>query len=616
MNLHIRIILSIIMTTSCIWSQSVDSTALSFAWLTDIHVGTTRGEPDLRATVHDIRQSDLLSFAIVSGDITELDTGQNLIRAKALLDSMEIPYHIIPGNHDTKWSSSGGALFEHLWGADRFNFKVGEYRFIGVHQGPVLRMGDGYIDPDDITWVKNILQSLPNPRQKIFIVTHYPLDPSVDNWYALMDVIKPFNIQAVLHGHGHANRVSSYEGIPGIMSRSNLSRGAQPQGYTQVQLYSNRADFYERIPEADSLNLWHSLPLGDLDTRDSIRLPLPDYSGNGMSKASLVWQVPTGSLITSAPVLFKDKVYVSTTGGTIRALELVSGQESWNWQGEGAIHSTPAIKCNRLVVGSVDSTITCLSTKDGKLKWQVKTSGPVLGSPLIHKTLVYIGSGDGVFRSLYLRSGKLKWSYSQIEGYIETRPIIAHGKIMFGAWDGAFYALHAKTGELLWKWSDGRSGLLYSPAACWPVTAHGKVFVVAPDRAITAISIADGKTVWRKTGHKVREMIGIAEDGETIFARTMQDSVFAINSAANEFQLKWNKHVGFGYDFNAGAMIEKDECVYFGTKDGWIYSLDSSTGAVLWSYRISDGLVNTVTPIDGNMVLTTAADGKVSLLRF
>ncbi|NQV15263.1 PQQ-binding-like beta-propeller repeat protein [bacterium] len=605
-----------LLVTSFAWSQVIDSTFITFTWMSDTHIGTKTGAEDLRAVVNDIKTERFASFAIISGDISELDAGQNLPLAKTILDSMDIPYHIIPGNHDTKWSSSGGAMFSQLWGPDRFNFEIGEYRFIGFHQGPIMRMGDGYINPDDIVWVENILSTLTDPRQKIFIVMHYPLDPAVDNWYSLMEIIKPFNIQAVLHGHGHSNKVRSFEGLPGIMSRSTLSRGEQPRGYTLVHLYPDRAEFYERRPDADSSRHWYTLPLGDFDTSDSLRLELPDYSENNLSGVKLVWQISTGSIITSAATLDKNHVYVSNIGGSIYALDLETGEQLWKWNGSGAIHSTPAVNGSRLVFGSVDSTISCLSTADGKLKWQVTTTGPVLGSPLIHKHRIYIGSGDGIMRSLKLRNGRIIWEYSNIDGYIETRPVLQNERLMFGAWDGSFYALDAKKGKLLWKWSAGKPGRLYSPAACWPVAAHGKVFIVAPDRAMTSISMSDGETIWRKTGHQVREMIGISEDGETVFARTMNDTVFAIHSKSDEFQIKWSMDAGYDYDFAPSMMMEKDGNLFFGTKDGWVYCIDSLTGELIWRYRISDGLINTLTPVDANMVLSTAADGKLSLLKY
>lgn len=598
------------------WAQAADSAPLKFAWLTDTHVGSPTGAADLQIVVHDIRENDSISFVIVSGDISELDVGENLTLAKTILDSLNRPYYIIPGNHDTKWTSSGGGLFEQLWGADRFNVEMGKFRFIGHHQGPILRMGAGYIDPEDIAWIDSILQAMPDPRQKVFMVMHYPLNPAIDNWYALRDVIRPYNIQAILHGHGHANRIMTYEGIPGVMSRSILRREKQPTGYSIVDIVADQAKFFERVPLSDSLRLWYTLNLGDFDSRDSLSLPYPDYSENDSSGVKELWRVSTGSLITSSPTVSKSKVFVSTVAGAVLALDLNSGKKEWSWQGHGAIHATPAVKGSRLIIGSVDSSITCLSTKNGKTLWVTHTSDPVFGSPLIHGRKVFIGSGDGIMRALNLRSGEVKWSYSEIDGYIETKPILRGNNIMFGAWDGSFYSLNAKNGSLNWKWSQGKPGLLLSPAACWPVATQDNVFIVAPDRSMSALKIADGESLWRKTGHRVRESIGISEDGKTVFARTMQDTILAIDSESEQFQINWIEHIGFGYDIAPNGLIEKAGKLFFSTDDGRVYCLDSSTGKVLWHHRISSGLINTLTPLDANTVLCTGTDGNVTLLKY
>ena len=612
----IRLSLALIFAFGITLGQNAISAPIKFAWLTDTHVGGGTGAEDLSIVVHDINRYNSISFALVSGDITELDVGQNLQLAKAILDSLTIPYYIIPGNHDLKWSSSGGQRFEQLWGADKFNFEIDDYRFIGIHQGPVLRMGAGYLDPADISWVESILQSLSDPTQKVFIVLHYPLDPAIDNWHILRDVLRPYNIQAVLHGHGHANRATSYEGIPGVMSRSILRRGNQPTGYSIVDLYPTHANFFERIPLADSTHFWHSLPLGLKNSLDSLSLPDPDYSENDTSGVEVVWQYETGSLITSAPTVAKNQVYVSTVGGELMSLNIKSGKMNWSWQAGGAIHSTPAVKGARVVIGSVDSTISCISTKTGEVLWQTQSSAPVFSSALIDGRKVYMGNGDGDFQALSLRNGKQKWVFTGGSGYIETKPVLSHGKIMYGAWDESIYALNARNGRLQWQWSDGRSGVLYSPAACWPVAADDKLFIVAPDRVMSAINIENGETAWRKSGHRVRESIGISEDGLNVFARTMQDSVVSVKTNGNVFMLDWIKHIGFGYDIAPNAMIEKDGYIFFTTDNGSVFCLERTTGDLVWRHRISDGLVNTLEVIDSKRVICTAADGKVSLLRF
>lgn len=596
--------------------QETQDPDLIFAWMSDTHIGSQTAADDLNGVVDDINRATHIDFAIVSGDVTETDTHNSLQEAKEILDRLDIPYYIIPGNHDTKWSSSGGARFASLWGDDRFNVEIGEYRFIGIHQGPVLRMGDGYIDPYDIAWVDSILQSLEDPRQKIFIVQHYPLDPSVDNWYAFRDVLDGYNIQAVLNGHHHRNHATSYEGIPGIMGRSTLHRGDQPSGYTLAKIYNDHMDLFERIPSADSLNHWHTLDIGERDFTDSLRIPKPDYSHNETSGVEMGWQQAMGSIITASTASYKNLIIAGTTAGKLQAFDEESGVIAWTWSTPGAIHSTPAVKGKRVIIGTTDSTVICLSADSGELKWSTRVTEPLLGSPRIHKNGVYIGGGDGTLFALNLRNGRVKWKNQSADNYIETLPVIADKTVMFGAWDGAFYGLDLKSGDLKWKWTDGRPGDLYSPAACWPVSANGKVFLVAPDRAMTAIDIGSGKTVWRKTGHTVREMIGISADGSQVLARTMSDSVFAVSTVSDTYSESWIVDAGYGRDFAPSMMMEKDGKTFFGTKDGWIYCLKTANGDLDWKYRVSDGLVNTVLPLDDNRLVTTAADGNVSLLKF
>jgi predicted phosphodiesterase len=105
----------------CLASNSLAAESFRFAWLSDTHVGSATGEEDLRASVNDINSITGLSFVILSGDVTEYGSGEYLRLAKEILDGIRIPVHVIPGNHDTKWSESGATDFGKLWGADRFD---------------------------------------------------------------------------------------------------------------------------------------------------------------------------------------------------------------------------------------------------------------------------------------------------------------------------------------------------------------------------------------------------------------------------------------------------------------------------------------------------------------
>jgi 3',5'-cyclic AMP phosphodiesterase CpdA len=136
-----------------------------FAWLSDTHVGSITGAADLRHTLRDINAMRDIDFVMLSGDITEKGSNAELELAKAILDSLNKPYYLIPGNHDTKWSESGATKFPELWGSDKFVFEHGGYCFIGLHQGPIMRMGDGHFAPEDLRWLDSVLVNLPDKNQ-------------------------------------------------------------------------------------------------------------------------------------------------------------------------------------------------------------------------------------------------------------------------------------------------------------------------------------------------------------------------------------------------------------------------------------------------------------------
>ena len=63
---------------------------------------------------------------ILSGDITDFGSDSEFMLAKKILDSLNKPWHIIPGNHDANWSESGTNSFKKIFGAETFQFKYGD----------------------------------------------------------------------------------------------------------------------------------------------------------------------------------------------------------------------------------------------------------------------------------------------------------------------------------------------------------------------------------------------------------------------------------------------------------------------------------------------------------
>ena len=95
---------------ACCISAKAQIKPFRFAFISDTHIGSPNGsaEEDLRRTVVDINNMNDIAFVVITGDITELGTDEELKHAKQILDQLKVPWYIIPGNHDTGWSESGG----------------------------------------------------------------------------------------------------------------------------------------------------------------------------------------------------------------------------------------------------------------------------------------------------------------------------------------------------------------------------------------------------------------------------------------------------------------------------------------------------------------------------
>jgi outer membrane protein assembly factor BamB/predicted MPP superfamily phosphohydrolase len=613
-----KIFLFVIVFTNSV-SFSFSQAALKFVHLSDTHIGSSTGADDLRRTVKDINEDNSIQFVVISGDITEFGSDQEIQLAKQILDSLNKPWHIIPGNHDGNWSESGANTFKRVFGNETFYFKAGNYIFLGTNCGPNMRMGPGQIPRENIVWLDSALKTIPDNTPIIF-VNHYPQDSSLNNWFEAIDLLKQKNIQLILCGHGHSNRKLNFEGIPAIMGRSNLRAKDEVGGYNIVTIENNTVRYSERTPGVQTKSAWATISLRDYPFKQDARdYPRPAYTINSdYSNVKEKWNYQDKSDIGSGTSSNGDLIFTTNTNGEIVALKKKNGKPKWKYQTNGKIYSIPATSNGVVVAGSSDHFIYALSEKNGKLIWKVEAEKAVLAHPTIYNNVVYMGSSDGHFRAMNLQTGKIIWDFSEVIGFVVTKPLIYDGKIYFGCWNNDFYCLDINSGNLLWKWNSGSSNRMYSPAACFPVATNNRVFIVAPDRYMTAFDADNGKEIWRKQipDLRVRESMGLASDSSIVFVKTMEGNVYGISTSADTMQATWKSEVALGYEICPTAIVEHNNTVFVPTQSGVTVALDRASGKVLWKHKTSNGLITNLLPVSNNEIVVTTMDGKISLLRF
>lgn len=595
--------------------------AFRFAQLTDIHCSPDNPKPteDLLRSVAQINATDSIDFVLVTGDLTEEGDRATLEHVKSCLDLLKAKYYVILGNHETKWSDSGCTAFGEIFGGERFEFEHKGILFLGFNSGPLMRMAYGHVVPQDIRWMTEEMEKAGARIEKpVILVTHYPLlDGDVDNWYEVTDAVRPYNVRLFIGGHYHRNRTLSYDGIPGILMRSNLRDKDGKPGYgiyevegDSIRVYEQRIGEQKRRLAAFSLTHRYYDPQGKAEH-------YPDYAVNReYPKVRSRWTLQTGAGIYCSPATDGKRVFIGDDTGRLTAYTLKEGRKLWTFEAGKRIVGTPGVAAGVVVFGSADRRIYGVNAESGKLLWSITAGEPVLGAVATDGETAYIGASDHTMRAIDLQTGQVRWSYEGVKGYIETRPLLTETQVIFGAWDNTLYALDRTDGKELWKWTGGLTRMHFSPAAVWPVAADGKVFIADPQRALTAIGQESGETVWRTFQSQVRETIGLSEDGERIYAKTMNDSIVCYAALGDTPREVWSTNVGFGYEHAPSMLTEREGIVYGSTKEGLLFALEGKTGRLLWKHKVGNSLINTVIPIGKGEVLYSSTDGTTGVLSF
>ena len=588
-----------------------------FALVTDTHIGSPNNDEDLYRTVNDINSQSNIAFVIVSGDVTEFGSYDELRTAKCLLDDLKAPYYILPGNHDSNWSESGTNDLLRVFGNETFGFEYDGYKFIGLASGPNMRMSPAQIPRENLTWFFDEIAGT-DKNTPIIYVNHYPMDNGINNWFEVMDALRPYNVQLMLCGHGHNNRAMNFEGVNAAMCRSNLRAKDDFGGYNIIEVTADSILLSERIVSGETRAPWLSYSARQRPQWET-NPPRPDYSFNEHHPfVSEMWSVQEKSDMGSGMFLADDKLIYTNTSGEIKAANTENGNTVWTYKTDGKIYSTPTVYKNTVWCASSDSYVYGLDVKNGKLQHKLKTDKAVVSSPVCADDKVFVAGGDGRCRAWDVNSGKLVWTFDSVENFVVTRPVVKDGVLFFGSWGNEFYALDIESGKSRWIWNNGYTNRMLSPAQVWPVITHSRVYLASPDRYMTVLDEKTGNVIWRHNDldNRVRESIGVSEDGNTVYAKTMDGQILAIDATVPERKIKWiSSGEDMGYELAPTAVVEKNGVVYAPTDKGLIFAYRASDGSFLWKYRISTGLINMILPTDNGELYVSAMDGKLVKLK-
>lgn len=209
------------------------------AQITDFHVGriiqTENGPIDLHdrmldAVAHIKKMNPQPDLLMVTGDLSNHGNEADYIRVREALQQLEMPIHIIPGNHDRR-SVLRKVFADHTyWPQEGFvQYVLDGYplRIIGLD---TLVDGEHYgtLCEDRLAWLAARLDE-EKKRPSLIFMHHppfttglcYPDQLMCRNGEAFGDIIARHpQIQAIICGHVHRDVVTFWRGVPAYVTSS------------------------------------------------------------------------------------------------------------------------------------------------------------------------------------------------------------------------------------------------------------------------------------------------------------------------------------------------------------------------------------------------------------
>jgi len=187
-----------------------------FVHLTDTHIGTKNNLELTKEIVEQINNLPMHIQCIVhTGDIVNYGMGDTIavINAISILEQLEAPLLLIPGNHDiyrNNLAETKDSYIEHF-GSLLVEMEFGEIVFIGLYSNPLARS----FLVEDFDPLSELEEALKRAEDKPTVVFHHI--PSVEDFYLNQmhdgwqieirskweEVLNAYNVIAVLAGHFH-----------------------------------------------------------------------------------------------------------------------------------------------------------------------------------------------------------------------------------------------------------------------------------------------------------------------------------------------------------------------------------------------------------------------------
>jgi outer membrane protein assembly factor BamB len=188
----------------------------------------------------------------------------------------------------------------------------------------------------------------------------------------------------------------------------------------------------------------------------------------------------------------------------------------------------------------------------------------------------------------------INWSTDFVSGNLFVSPSISigsDGTLYLGSNDGYVYAY--KTPQTTPKWYNRVNNTdrvpYTSPNSMYTTPAiapDGTIYIGSNEGYLFALDPSGGQLKWKyNAGYPLQSSPILDMSGSIYFGAG--NKVYAIGDGEFEGYPKWLTPFATNANVNSSPALGTNGYLYFGSDDGYVYSVDSFTGSLIWSFDAS-----------------------------
>ena len=204
--------------------------------------------------------------------------------------------------------------------------------------------------------------------------------------------------------------------------------------------------------------------------------------------------------------------------------------------------------------------------------WQFQDDANIVAGFAMQDGKAWYTTASGLVRCIRVKDGKRLWTKS-FPGKIFSTPAVEGNTLVFGCTDGNVYAVDSRNGKTLWK-SPAAKSVLGSP-----VIFDGKVYVGASDGCFRCLDLRSGKPVWTFSGVEGFIECRAYVDEEQVVFGSWANKLYSLDTRTGALQWTW-RCAKPSRMFSPAAVwpVKAAGRIFIAVPDRRVYAIDARTG--------------------------------------